>query len=142
MLREFHARPAVFDELADMAAADSDFSRIAYDFVHPNWSLPEEDRPEALAGARWNRYRDLFRQLDLGSGVTIYEDGEIIVLERSSSGFITSGRSKQFLRAGRLPDAITLLQGEDRLACDPRETGWCSVAKHIDGDWYMVLERH
>ena len=141
-LREqFLADRAAFDELADMAEDDANYSRISYDFVHPRWDLPEDARPGDPPAARWDRYRQVFRNLDLESGVTNYQN-DVVVLEKSSSGLVTSGSSVGFMRAAKLPTSIKLIDDDANLDCTLDNEGWCSAAKRLSDDWYIIIERH
>lgn len=140
MIAEYRVKKDSFDALADMAEADAEFSRISYDFVHPDWSLPEEERPTTLPDDRWSDYRRRFADLELETGLTIYQDA--IVLERSSSGLATAGSSKGFLRSENLPTGVVLLEGHASLDCDVVTEGSCAVAKKLDRNWFLLLERH
>ena len=141
LTREFADHKEAFDGLADMAEEDSHYSRIARNFTHPNWSLPEDQRPGEPLPARWAQYRNAFEQLGLESGITNYHDGSI-VLERSSSGLVTSGSSMGFMRTDQVPEGVIVLNSSIVLDCDLGSEGWCSAAKHLDGNWYLLIERH
>jgi len=141
LVREFEANRSAFSEVADMAAEDTAFSRIAKDFTHPNWDLAESGQVEALSEERWSQYREAFKQLGLESGVTIY-DNDTIVLERSASGLVTSGSSVGFMRTNQIPEVIDLIPSSAPLECDMGREGWCHVAKHLDDNWYLVFEAH
>jgi hypothetical protein len=141
MIEEFERNPQAYTSLAEMAREDSKFSRISYEFVHPNWSLAEDEQLSSIEEPSWNEYRQRFDDLHLASGVTIYDHG-VIELIRSSTGLVTSGSSKGFLNAGELPDDIRLISEDEPLACEPGSSGTCYVAKRIAPDWFLVLERH
>ena len=138
---EFVRNRAAFDALADMAEEDAAYSRISYDFVHPKSDLPEDQHPGDPPGQRWAAYRKSFKELDLESGVTNYENG-VVVLQRSSKGMVTAGSSISFMRAPDLPAEVDLLAPDDDLACTVSDEGWCSAARNLDDDWYLLIERH
>lgn len=140
LISEFAKNQDAYEALADMAAEDSDFSRIADDFVHPNWSLPESQQPQTLPDARWSEYRGAFEALSLESGITIYPDA--IALERSSAGLVTSGSSKSFMRTPSLPEAIVIAESGEELECTIGAEGSCAVARQLADGWFLVLERH
>ena len=141
---EFEANRVTFEKLADMAAQDCNYSRISYDFTHPNWDLPEQEQPGDPSEQRWQSYRDLFDELDLESGVTIFSNGEWIELNRSSDGLLTAGSSLSFIRAPRsqLKNGYKIISSEKPLECELGDKGVCRVAHHLEDDWYLALERH
>lgn len=142
MTAEFFADRNNYEQLADMAAQDGGYSRISYKFTHPDWSLAEADRPSGLSESRWQSYREQFDHLHLENGVTIYDQGKTILLERSASGTVTAGSSVAFWRTSQLPEGTLMADKREPLACDLGEQGRCRVARHLIDNWYVVLERH
>ena len=122
-----------------MAVEDGEYSRIAPDFWRARQRNAEGyvDRPPE----RLRTYRTAFRELGLESGITMYADSTI-VLERSSAGIVTSGSSVSFMRTQSPPSRVTRLNPSDDFSCELGEDGSCAVAKHLEDDWYIVLERN
>lgn len=124
-----------------MAARDSVYRRIATDFVHPQYELPQSEWPNDPSEEKWDQYRQAFERLNLEGGVTVYDE-ESIVLERWGEGMVTSGSSIGFWRVDSLPENAITLSPDAEFDCDRAQEGWCAVVKHLADDWYLVLERH
>lgn len=88
----FTEHQAVFEELLAMFEADSHLVRVAPDFtrLRDDWSWPREN--VGISDERWERYRRLFREADIESGIERH--GDQILFYMSTIGLAVSGRSR------------------------------------------------
>ncbi|WP_126665469.1 hypothetical protein [Croceibacterium ferulae] len=143
MVDEFRRNQAVFDELRAMVAQEPRVTRVARDFIWIDGVLnvPEAERPSHLPDNRLARYRVLFDQLKLESGVIRYEDGSVGFL-RSSSGMVTGGSSKEFIWSKNINAPELALSGSSSLkdACVPKTA--CVATRKVAPEWFISLESH
>lgn len=141
MAREFGQRRQAFDTLLQMIREEKHVTRVAPGFIWINGagSVSETDRARYLPDARLARYRNLFRTLDLESGVVRREDGSVGFL-RSGSGIVPSGSSKEFLWSptyrGPAIDAADPRRIED--LCVSRSG--CFSARRLAPNWYITFD--
>lgn len=95
----FRQHEADFNKLIDMSNADSRVVRIAPDFTrlenNYNWPRPESEL--GFSKARWDEYRQLFKNLGLEQGITRPTDNpDLILLTASSRGLSVGGSLKGY----------------------------------------------
>jgi hypothetical protein len=143
LIEEFQRNRAAFIDLRDMIAQEPRVTRVAEDFIWIDGmhNVSEADRPTYLPDERLARYKSLFEELTLESGVIRYEDGSIGFL-RSSSGMVTGGSSKEFIWSQRLSGPGRAPSDSRRLkdACVPRSG--CSSVQQIAPEWFISFERN
>lgn len=144
LLEEFRANRSAYSELLAMVREEPRVTRVANDFIWIDGfgSVTEGERGRYLSDARLKRYRALFGELNLESGVIRYADGSVGFL-RSSQGMVTGGSSKGLLWAVAMRQPV-LTDADLRTldeACVPRRDG-CQSIRPIAPQWYMILERH
>lgn len=92
MLANFARHEAQFRRLAEMAAEDERFTRIAPEFTSPTLLPGQPAAAEIpLPAERWEEYRALFRTTDLRNGVTNRGAG-IVWFDYWATGILDSGR--------------------------------------------------
>lgn len=143
MIREFQRNQAAFADLHRMVTQEQRVTRVARDFIWIDGmqNVTEAERPSYLSDDRLARYRALFDKLNLESGVIRYEDGSVGFL-RSSSGFVTGGSSKEFVRSRSMSVPVLAPSDQRTLeeACVPI-TG-CGSVRRIAPEWFISFERH
>ena len=115
-----------------MFTADSHLVRIAPDFTRltNDWSWPRED--VGLSEARWDEYRDLFREAGITAGIE--RQGDQVFFYLSTMGLGISGRSRGVAYASEPPTEIAP-------DLDSRQGEGISYVP-IQGDWYLFDWAH
>jgi len=141
MIGEFQGNRPTFATLLKMMREESQVTRVANDFIWIDGAnnVDEANRVQYLSDERLARYRALFDELHLESGVVRREDGSVGFL-RSSSGIVTSGSSKEFIWSpnviGSALKATDYRSLED--ACVPK--GGCRSVRRISPGWYVAFD--
>lgn len=99
LLKRFQENEDIFDRLVQMSDSDSQMWRI-----DPTWTAVEGNRLQSEVGFsedRWNQYRELFKKIDLKSGLTrrTCPGGTVILLTAHSRGMVNRGDSKGYAYA-------------------------------------------
>lgn len=130
----FEENRAVLDSIVDLAREDEHLVRIAPDFtqLEDDWSWPRPRESWGITEARWDRYRQLFREADIDHGITHDEEGTVYFLAEAC-GLSISGRSSGYLYSSTRPSPIV-----DRLS-DLQSKGIAYVP--LEGPWYLFAER-
>jgi hypothetical protein len=128
MIAHFQANRVPLDRLLQMANEDANLARIGPDIV-------EEPRfmRVALPDARWNEYRQLFRQAGVQG---IIRQGGDIRFEYWTAPLMTAFSSKGFAYRVDEPDAT--VESLDRINWDPKVS---TVYRVIEPNWYLYRYR-
>lgn len=98
LTRQFNRHRNELETLATMANEDSGMSRIASDFTWRRdsaaWPRPESEW--GITQARWDQYRELFRQIGASEGFIRDQRGNIYFLVHTE-GSVVGGTSKGFV---------------------------------------------
>lgn len=141
MISEFKGNRTAFSALLNMIREEPRVSRVADDFIWIDGAhnVDAGNRKNYLSDERLARYRALFDELHLESGVVRREDGSVGFL-RSSSGMVTSGLSKEFIWSPNLIKSALKATDQRGLedACLPK--GACSSVRPIAPEWYIAFD--
>ncbi len=141
MISEFKGNRTAFSSLLKMIREEPQVTRVADDFIWIDGAhnVDEVNRAQYLSDERRARYRALFDELHLESGVVRREDGSVGFL-RSSSGMVTSGSGKEFIWSPNVIEpalkATDYRSLED--ACVPK--GGCRSVRRIASGWYVAFD--
>jgi hypothetical protein len=141
MVEEFRSNQKAFSNLLRMVREERRVTRIAEDFIWVDGmkNVSDAERSRYLSDARLARYRSLFKELRLESGVVRYEDGSVGFL-RSSSGIVPSGSSKEFIWSQKMNDPILAASDRRSLedACIPKSN--CHSLRRIAPEWFISFD--
>lgn len=130
LLAQFHTHRPALEELVAMLGSDPEIERLAPEFTRPE--------PPPLTPARLADYRQRLAAAGIDHGLTRY--GDEIVFLVSTRGLAIAGSGKGIAHCaqpasdavvvdGDFDDAAAALAGKDRL-----------LVRHIDGDWWLLLD--
>jgi hypothetical protein len=141
MAREFASNRIHFQQLLSMIQAEPHVTRVAPDFIWVDGvrSPTEAEQLTYLPNARWEKYRQIFRQLHLKYGVVKMEDGSIGFL-RSGGGLAVSGWGKDFVWSKTSMNPTLVLHTRKPMEDDCRgRRGTCQRYKALAPNWYLEL---
>lgn len=139
----FFTHRAEFDKLVAMAEKDGRVTRIAPDFTWLNDSVAWPRKDIGFSTARWNEYRDLFRRLNLPTGISKSINPTRIFCPVILEGSVPTGDEKGFVYS-QAPLGPTLESLDER----PPVKFWNGpdrshvlVYKPLEGHWYLYYEQ-
>ena len=141
IIGEFAERRADYETLRDMILAEEEVNRIAPGFVGMagNLDLSDAERAQHLPDDRLARYRALFNELDLESGIVRHDDDSVEFL-RSTRGIATSGSAKRILYSpGTVPPLLGQADGDtDEQECPDGSP--CTSFRQLAPEWYLAFD--
>lgn len=131
----FRAHRASLESLLEMSRADRGVIRIANDFTwldtDSSWSRPEDRWGISLA--RWDQYRQLFREAGLRSGILQDHEDGITYFLFWTRGLMTNGTSKGYAYSEN--DLTPIVSSLDDHESWPK--GKRVLFQKLDGNWYL-----
>lgn len=139
LAQRFSQHRAQFDQLVEMARADSELVRIAPDFTWTRKSVawPRGESELGFSRSRWSQYRQLFQTLGLEAGLLQRPQDvpRVIHLLAQTKGLVTSGSVKGYAYSETelAPQCESLDWSRG-----PNPSGICY--KPLAPNWYVYLE--
>lgn len=141
----FQNHAEVLERIRKMAAEDSTFLRIGYDFVTPGESSKQNQTE--LAPERWNDYRAAFKEAELSEGVLRTDDfpGVLFFLARAK-GLCTGGTSAGYAYSEKPLAPITNSPGKDldkeatKRTKENPHAHFAYVFRNLAPNWYAFYE--
>lgn len=100
LIRTFTEKRQMFEKLQRMSNEDPKVIRIAPEFtrLETNWAWPRPDAELGFSRARWDEYKNAFKDLRLDAGLSRESSAPnaAIYFSRSSQGMIFRGSSKGY----------------------------------------------
>ena len=131
----FRAHRTALESLLEMSRTDRTVIRIANDFTwldtDSSWPRPEERL--GFSKARWDQYRQLFREAGLQGGILQDNEGGITYFMYWSGGLMTNGSSKGYAYSEN--DLTPIVASLDDYDSWPK--GKRIIFKKLDGNWYL-----
>lgn len=147
--REFPRKRTDLETILSMSNADSDFARIAPDFLWRNASnvsvagdFTYPDRKSGLSLARWDEYRRVYRHSGVKLGILRDKWGDAFIMV-DSIGLLNRGHVSGYLFCGPVDDLdperfepCTLHQDQGERKFDPNLRQEAFQFKRLDGRWF------
>jgi len=140
LIDRYSAKKVVFSRLISMSDEDPNVVRIAQDFT---WVKGEKksgemgrDRPIGFSIERWGQYRDIFKELDVESGLVRSESGNLIMLLAETRGIVPSGFTKGYMFTRQTNDCTEATLDDVELLADRK-----FACRRIDENWSLYIER-
>ena len=131
----FRAHRTALESLLQMSRTDRTVVRIANDFTwldtDSSWPRPEDRW--GISAARWDQYRQLFREAGLQSGILQDNEGGITYFMYWSRGLMTNGSTKGYAYSEN--DLTPIVSSLDDYESWPK--GKRIIFKKLDGNWYL-----
>ena len=107
LIDRFYLLEQHFDRLAVMALEDEKVTRIAKDFtwVEGNAGWPRPASELGFSVERWDEYRELFKKLGIGSGISRGKGG-MVFFSVAVSGLVTGGSQKGYAFSKTKPSPL------------------------------------
>lgn len=130
----FHNNRADFESLVQMSNEDEKVIRITHDFTWVvGMGLSNDTGQLGFSQERWEKYKTLFRKLELESGITRGNDGGVW-FAAFSRGLAVSGISKGYLYSEVKKDCPY-----DSLDMPEPIKEKSFVCKNLDKNWYLYI---
>lgn len=143
MIEEFADERDAFETLRTMILSEPRVTHVtnAYLLIDGDTNVTQSERSAYLGPDRWDRYRALFDTLALEGGVLRRADGSVAFI-RSSAGRIAGESDKGYLWTTHPPQSFLFRESDQstEAACAPRSN--CETFRQIEGNWYLMFERH
>jgi hypothetical protein len=136
--RVFRQHRRTFDHLAVMAEEDRRVVRIARDFtwLEDNSAWPRQESDLGFSTARWDEYREMFRELSLDAGTARTLDRpDVLFLIASAKGLVTGGSDKGYAYS---PLPLEPL-GESLDSIHAAPSSGVPAFKRLEGPWYLYV---
>lgn len=130
LTEQFASRRSVLDEIAIMMQQDRELSHVSerYTQLIDDFTWPRPPDRLGITAARWDRYRELLREVRAEGGATHQE--KCIRITINACGLGISGLSEGYLFALVPPgtEAASLGGADTRVV-------------HLEGPWYLFFEK-
>jgi hypothetical protein len=132
LIKNFQEHKAEFENLLLMVLEDKDLFRVDND-----WTSPEEPEKIGVSKERINKYRKIFKQLNIPRGFYAYRKEGIYSFTSSAQGLGVSGSSKGYVWSKTIPKNV-IENDIDKYTEKPFTQDKYPVYRHIEGNWYLT----